>query len=279
MRTLNPTKYERPREFLVALLNAKKEEDPSFSLRRWASKLGYNSPSYLSEMLRGKRRIKPAVIQKICNQEKIFGNERKHLELSVFLDNASSKEEKEFLQEQICKISGVSSKQHLSLERFRLVAEWYHWAILEMAGTKLPMDDLKAIQSRLRFPISLATIKLAIDRLIRLRLLVETPEGLKKRSADLFAGDGIPSDAIRQHHLQFLQLAEKSIELPVNERHFSGTNIAIRSEDYEKLEKLVEQFHEGLYQLTSVGEADMVYRINTQIFPLTQNKETKEERK
>ena len=81
----------------------------------------------------------------------------------------------------------------------------------------------------------------------------------------------VTSLAIREMHRQMGELAVQSLDqVPVNERDVSGLTIGISENAFEKITKEIAEFRRRISAIVmdDSGE-ERVYRLNVQLFPLT----------
>jgi uncharacterized protein (TIGR02147 family) len=85
--------------------------------------------------------------------------------------------------------------------------------------------------------------------------------------------------ALRGMHRQMSELATPAIDLPVEERNFSGVTMGLSSESYRKIENVLDECRRKIIAIAAEDkEIDQVYRLNLQLFPLSKNvKERKNE--
>ncbi len=272
---VNIFSYADPREWLIAVMNAKKTKEVKFSLRSFSRDLGYKNPSMLSEVLRGTRALKQDLADRIC--ETLDLNQREREWLMLMIATRASGADPAVIQKLMAAATGTSdaaeSKETLSLDQFRIIADWYHLAILEMLDLADFREDPAWIARRLNHRITPVQASLALDRLLRLGMISRIPGGKLTKTNDdvMIAMSGIPSAAIRSHHLAFLDLAKDAItKVPLERRSGYGTNLSIKRSDIAKIKQLIKKFHEELHGYHQKGDADDVYHINVQMFPLTE---------
>lgn len=93
--------YENPSIYLSHVLSFKQEENANFSLRGWSLKMGFPSPSTLSEIISLKKKILPSHLPKIFRGLKLSIYEKSYFENLVYFDNAESESEKKYFEEEI----------------------------------------------------------------------------------------------------------------------------------------------------------------------------------
>jgi uncharacterized protein (TIGR02147 family) len=78
--------------------------------------------------------------------------------------------------------------------------------------------------------------------------------------------------ALRGMHRQMSKLATPALELPVNERNFTGVTMGISRELYGRIVKELDECLRRIVALASEEKnIEQVYRLNLQLFPLTKN--------
>jgi uncharacterized protein (TIGR02147 family) len=159
----------------------------------------------------------------------------------------------------------------MSLDRFQLVADWYHFALLEMIALRGFSSKPEDLARRLCVPVHPLELERAMDRLQRQKLLVRDAEGgLSRGLGEPVTKDEVPSEAVKRHHVQMLAIAKKALyEQPVERRDFRGTKLALKREHYEAAKEIIRNCHRELQKLGAQSEADAVYALNTQFFSLT----------
>ena len=125
-------------------------------------------------------------------------------------------------------------ESNLSVSAFRVVADWYHLAILELLlvreyKTVVAEQCISWIAKKLG--VSNIQVKGSLEHLQRLELL-EIKNGKPARTDGiLLTGDQVPSSAVRSHHTQYIEKSLTAIqEQTFEECDFSGLIVPTRSE-------------------------------------------------
>ncbi len=206
--------------FLSAEFERRVRSNPRYSLRAFARDLAM-SPGEVSEIIKGKRRLTAKAIAKISVRLGLNASETQALLGAANLE-----------------ASGLNNAEiqtrELSADLFRVVSDWYCFAILNLFDTVAFRADPKWIGSRLG--ISPAEAKLALERLERVGLTRRVKGRLERDAAFVISSSGIPSEAIRSYHKQVLTKAMQALETqPVNERDITGLGIALDTRDLPDL--------------------------------------------
>ncbi len=269
--------FDDPVDYLIYEFRARQSRNARFSLRAWARQLGYENPSYLSDVLKKERKLKLDLANKLATNLHLKGRSKRFFEYAVLFHNSKSEVEKSAYRKLLEELrpKQVNPITPLDLEMFTLASEWHHWAILQSVSLDQVDGDEEKIVQRLGHLVEKRTIKSAIDRLIQLGLLEILPTGkLQKTFRSKSLEPQIPSSAVRTCHSQFIGLAKEALmEQPKDERDFRSTTLAISPKKMEAARKILQDCHKKLIALAETGAAEEVYQLNSQFFRLTKRKE------
>jgi len=126
------------------------KRNPAYSLRSFARALGV-SPSFLSKVLNGHRRITDKIFQQMTANLNL-----EPATVSAFGAEASSSDSK-------------MTFQNLQLEYFKIISDWYHYALIELTHVEGFKSTPEWIASKLGITVNQA--KAAVERLLHLELL------------------------------------------------------------------------------------------------------------
>ncbi len=250
---------QRIQRLLLQTLAEAKLKNPFYSLRAFAKKIKL-SPAAVSEILNGKRAISLKIADRILDQLDADPELRREIS-SLFRQKGTQKSTEEK------SISDTFTK--VSLEQFRTIADWYHFAILSLFETKDFKVDPETISRRLG--IKKAEVVQALQRLERLEMIRQGDNGELQLTGKQFQTvDGVASSAIRLSHFQSLELAKKSLELdPTNLRDFTSLTMAVDPNKMELAKKMIRQFYMKLARELEVDPKGEVYMLNIGLFPLS----------
>lgn len=204
------------------------------------------SPTALSQFLSGKRSFSPQNIRRIVK--------------SLYLPPESEKKIRS-------DGSAVNLGMSLGLETFSLIADWYHFAILNLTEVD---KIISAEQIRDRLGISLNVAREALARLLKLELL-EVEAGVYRRAVNgLDAGTEIPSAALRKHNREKMEMAIESLEkVAIEDRDISSLTLAFDKDQMKKVKDEIQKFKKRVQKICEQGTATEVYSLNIQFHPLT----------
>ncbi len=252
------------RRVLYSELERRCSQNPRYSLRAFARDLELSAPR-LSGVLNGKFGLSRAAATKIASLLGYSKTETKTFCDLVEAKHARSKTGRTLAQKRISQ----NEKHYKDIEQdtFKLVADWYHFAIMELSLLEGYQADPKWIAKQLK--LSVHQTRSAVERLKRLGLLSET--SIKTGNYFVSAG-GAPSEAIKKHHAQILDKAKSALFCQsVEERDFSNMTFAIDECDLPVARKMIADFRESLDKvLTDRKNKNSVYTVAVQFFKLNE---------
>jgi uncharacterized protein (TIGR02147 family) len=234
-------------------------KNPSYSLRAFAKKAGL-TPSALSEILNGKRRVSRELAQKVVHKLCVEPARAAEL-IRSFPDKLRRKGDgaaaptREFTQ--------------LNMDHFRIISDWYHFAILSLSETDDYRHDPRWIGERLNIKSTDAAA--ALGRLERLGMLELDDQGKPVRGAPQYiTSDDIADLSLRKVHGQNLELARASLEEDaVAERDFTAMTMAIDPDRLPEAKKMIREFRDRLCAFLESGRKKEVHKLCIQMIPLT----------
>lgn len=250
-----------------AILSRKR--DSRYSLRAFARELKL-SPSRLSEILSGKQGLSRNAARSIATQ---LGYGTK--EIDLFCDLVDSQHARAKVNRELAKIrldKRKSDPEHLLLreDTFKLIADWHHFAILQLTELKGFKSDPQWIANALG--VTLLDVTDALRRLERLGMIESHRGRIRATQSTTRTTDDVPSEAIRKAHRQILERASLALSTqPVEQREISANIIPMNQKQLEEAKRWLRSFRRRFAQrLAAADEKDRVYCLGIQFFNLTQ---------
>jgi uncharacterized protein (TIGR02147 family) len=252
------------RDFLKNELEAIQKVKCRYSLRAWARDAGI-SAAFVSQLFSHKKKLSSDKAALIGNSLKWEREKILFFSQLVQYQNCQDPKAKNGLKKGLLKFRRkYPIYYNLEEEQFKLISDWYHFAILEISELKTFKSDPIWIARSLG--ISVSTCREAVTRLKRLGLLVET-NGVLRKTKNNYAIANVASQAIRNFHRQNLDRAKAAIESqPLSEREFRGATMAIDPKNIPLAKKKIAQFTSELMALLEEGEKKVVYHFSSQLF-------------
>lgn len=245
------------RLFLQQELVRRCRENRNYSLRAFARHLNLE-PSFLSKLLRGERNITVPMFQKLA--DRLLLEPQTHREFVKSIEarapRRGPKPEADLFE--------------LSADQFQVIADWYHYAILELLLLESFQPDPRWVARAL--DISPAEVNAALERLERVGLLARDESGWKSvNENNTTTGSAFTTVAFRKLQRSVLEKAIAALEtVPLEKRDQSSITMAIDSRKLPEAKKRIQKFRRELMQfLQSEGKADQVYHLSVSLYPVT----------
>jgi transcriptional regulator with XRE-family HTH domain len=239
-----------PVAVLRAALDQRCRKNPRYSIRSFSRDSGI-SVTVLSLVLSGKRKLSKKATMKLADFLNLGPTET-----AAMISYDSPVPQAQF--------------QKMDLDRFSVISDWYHYAIL--SALELPDSQLEQQWISKQLGISVLEAKLAIERLKSLGLLEQNDEGRWQQSGNPIKIENSESTiATRKFHKQLLHKASESIDKdPISDRDFSSMTFAMDPSLVEYARRRIQTFRRQLTtELESKGNPGAVFQMNVQLFPFT----------
>jgi uncharacterized protein (TIGR02147 family) len=233
-----------------------RSKNPAFSLRAYAQRLDMNSGA-LSAIMNGRRNVSVRYVRKLVQRMALAPEEA-----------AKINELLEFGE--LLKVPTPQSRTALQLksDQFHMISDGLHYSLLCLFETSDFRSDVTWMAKRLE--VTPAQVRQALGRLLRLKLVAKLGARWSLTGAKLTTSDGIPDPAIRNFHEERLSEAKnKLLTVPVTERDFVASTMAIQRSQLPLARKLIREFKRKLEMVLEKSPQDEVYRVCIQLFPVT----------
>lgn len=260
------------RQYLKDELDRRVHVNPQYSLRAFSRDIEI-APQTLSMVINGKKNISSEVAIEIARKLGLSNEELSYFHDLVELSQAKTENLREVIKYRLTKYEENKSYRTIQEDVFKIISDWFHYAILELTYTKDFKSDPVWIARRLGIPPHDA--RLAIERMLNLELLEETTKSLEKTEVNIASSNEIPSAAIRKFTSQLLEKAVIAIdEQSVEKRDFGTMTMAIDPKKIPEAKKMIRKFRRELTGYLEAGDRTEVYALCTQFFSLSTNSKT-----
>ena len=265
---LQPVARPQIKDFRLYLQNefiSRCKNNSRYSLRAFARSLEIDSSS-LSRLLNGKRMISKTMHVDLGEKLGLAPHEIKNFES---FNNSKRKKIDDSL-------SGLNHYQHMTLDTFEIISDWYHYAILELTKLKHFKGDPRWIAQTLN--LSISAVHIAIERLERTGLLhIKKGRWKLKNPSNTVTGYTFTTAAAKQLQKQVCQMSLQALEeIPFQYRNHSSMTMAIDSRQLSLAKSYIQDFRRKLSHLLQRSKKlDHVYQLGVSFYPLTQIKKNR----
>lgn len=243
------------RLYLQEVLVGRCKTNPAYSLRAFAKQLKVE-PSFLSKILSGKRKVTTQLIERLTPR--------------LGLDPAAIQQ----FSIQSPVDSSAANYRDLTVDQFTVIADWYHYAILELAL----VSGFKCTPAYISKALGVTPIeaKSAIERLTRLEMIELDSKGKLTQRPQAHTTVSTPFTSVAFKKLQ-KQLLEQAIlamdEVEIESRDQSSLTMAIDPALMPEAKAMIKKFRRDLCVLLQKNGPTQkeVYQLSVSLFPAKQN--------
>ncbi len=256
------------RQILKNEYDHRRERNPSYSLRSFARDLNL-SASRISEVLNNKGDLSSQSMMEIGARLSIPRDELLAIKAAMDLKKSTSEEVKQSAQKYLDNYNYQSKFLQLSEDTFRILADWYHYAILSAMEMNY-FDGSVAFLSRV-LRLDPKTTQEALDRMLA-NNMIRFHDGRYFPTGEVFStSNDVQSKALKVAHRQTLEQAIQSLEdVNIDLRDITSATICIDIDRLPEAKKMIRDFRRGLSRFLEAGKKNAVYNINIQLHPLSE---------
>jgi uncharacterized protein (TIGR02147 family) len=251
----------------------------AFSWQEFARNAGFSSAVFLKYVCEGKKNLSVGSAGSVANAMGLVGFEQTYFILMVSYAHAKSDAAKRAAFEERCALAQAHKVRVLGKEEFDYFKSWKNPVLREIAphmpGAR-PLEMAHACKQK----ISATEVSETLDFLMRAGLLKKDKNGnyvQTEKSISMGSVDAVPV-AAREMQRQMGEFAVKAMDLPLSERDMSGVTMGITHRAYEQIKKEIADFRRRIVAIASADDdTEQVYRLNVQLFPLSERFTTKKD--
>lgn len=261
------------RAYLQAWYAAGKAHTRHVSYRWLARRAGFSSPSYLRHVMHDERNLGADSVEALIGALELSEVEGRYFRDLVAFNQATTADEKTEAFERVASHRRFRRARRIDEGLFRYLSHWYYPAVRELSAHPDFRPEPDWIAAQLLPPIKVAEARQALSLLLELGLLVEDDCGRVRRAEPTLSTEHeVRNLAVGNYHRQMLERAAASIELVGPAwRDLAAMTVCVSRASITELKQRVHEFRERLLQLCdSDPDPEVVFQINTQLFPLSQ---------
>ena len=253
----------------------------AFTWREFARAAGFSSAVFLKYVCEGKKNLSLGAAGSVANAMGLAGFENTYFVLMVSYAHAKGDAAKRAAFEERCALARAHRVHVLGNEEFDYFKSWKNPVLREIAphmpGAK-PLDMAHACKQK----ISATEVSETLDFLVRAGLLKRDKDGnyhQTEKSVSMGPVDAVPV-AARDMQRQMGEFAIQSLDLPLSERDMSGLTLGLTRRAYERIKKELADCRRRIVAIaTEDDETEQVYRLNLQLFPMSERLDKEFEKK
>ncbi|MBL7545198.1 MAG: TIGR02147 family protein [Bdellovibrionaceae bacterium] len=254
------------REILKNEYQKRKMRNANYSLRAFARDIGLTSPR-LTDVLKNRQGLSRLTAATIAQKLGFIGSQAEFFCNAVEALDGRSQTSRDLAKRQIEKFGNLF-KRKVKDDQFKIISDWYHFAILSMSN----IADFKSSPEWIakKLGLSVPVVEKAIERLLNLGYLVDKNGKLSESENLVACQDEIPSKYGRSFHKQIIIKALESIETQsMHQRDITSMTLAVNPSKIPLAKKMIADFiKEFDKEMNDVTDLEKLYAISIQFFSL-----------
>ena len=248
----------------------------AFSWREFSKIAGFSSPSYMKVVCDGNSKLSRIGVERTGAAMGLAGFEMDYFRAMVKFGQAEVESKKVAAYEEMLSIAKVYKVRVLEGDLFEFYDTWRNPVLRELAP--LMPGATPGELAKMCYPeVSAQEVQESLAFLTKAGLLKKTEGKLVQSETSVKGSNDATRLAMSGMHRMMSQLATPALELPVEERNFSGVTMGLSRESYSKIENLLDEFRRKIIAVAAEEKnVEQVYRLNLQLFPLTKNVKERE---
>ena len=263
--------YSDFRQYMLDYYEERKRRSV-FSWREFSKIAGFTSSSYMKVVCDGKSKLSRIGVERTGAAMGLVGFEMEYFRAMVEFGQAATEEKKKAAYENMLAIAKVHKVRVLEGDLFEFYDSWQNPVVRELAPL-MPGATPGEIAKKCYPEISATEVQQSLNFLTKAGLLKKAGDSAFVQAETSITGTPDATRlALRGMHRQMSKLATPALDLPVEQRNFSGVTMGVSRESYERIVKVLDECRRQIIAIAADDkDIDQVYRLNLQLFPLTKN--------
>ena len=265
------TDYQDYRRYMQDFYEEHKKS--GFTWREFSKDAGFASPSYLKLVCEGKSSLSRVGVPRVAKAMNLSGFEFAYFENMVEYGNATNDEKKNAAFTELMRLAKEKKARVIDADMFNYYESAINSIVRELAPLMpgaLPLGMAKKI----KHAFTAQQVRDSLAMLTKANFLKETAENTYQQTDKAITGstDAIPL-ALRAMNREMSDLAKEAIDkIDVKDRNISGVTMGIDAETLALISDEINSCRKRVITLANAcKKIDRVYRLNLQLFPLTDN--------
>ncbi len=264
------------RAFLQDAFAALKRATPRLSYRIFAKKAGFSSPNFLQQVIQGKRTLSSTNAVTAAKAFKLNRQETDFFQSLVGYGQARSLDEKNLFYQKILKNKRYTAVKTLDKSQYEFFSHWYIPVVRELMTHPGFAGESGWIAERIFPRVTVSQVESAREVLLRLGLIRQNEADGKWSLVDPVISTEAETStlAMRNYHMAAIQLAHDSLKtISQPERDVRSVTIGLSKNAFAELKVRLETVWKEVLDFAGTQtQADAVYQVNLQLFPLTRER-------
>lgn len=258
------------RAYLRSWYQEAKASDRRMSYRWIASRIGYASPGFFTQILQGKANLSLSFAEGFADLAGLKGRAREYFLTLVVWNQAKDETSRRRAH---AKLERYREFRILELhrEQERFLESWHHAAIREIIGIEPFQGDYETLAGRLQPPIDANTARESIALLLSLGLATKTARGIERKDSSISAARAFRPETTARFFKELHALGGEALErFPAAERNMSWVTLSISDKAREEIIGELRAVRSRILEIASRDpKPTRVHQLTIMLHPLT----------
>jgi uncharacterized protein (TIGR02147 family) len=271
MEKINIFQYTDFRAYLNDLFDLRKMRDPKFSHRFLAGRLGLANPSFILQVMKGRKNLSASTCFKLSEVLKHSPKEAEYFENMVGFLQAKNFKEKDRYYSRMLPLRRRFQEKPIEEWQYAYYSKWYNIVIRELVTQNGFDGNFKALAKRVSPPVTETQARNSVALLLKLGLIKKTGRKYRLSAPVISTKPEVNSLAVVNFHGEMARLAERALfNYTKDERSISSCTMNISDKSMKKIKEKIIDFKKELLAIAACDdEADRVWHMNLQLFPVS----------
>lgn len=264
------------RLFLKDAFDALKAAAPRLSYRSFATHAGFTSPNFLQQVIKGTRALNSTHLVSAAKAFRLNKQETDFFQCLVGYAQARSTDEKNLFYQKILRNKRYGSIRTLDKRQYDFFSQWFVPVVRELLVHPEGKGDSTWIAERIFPRLTVSQVEKAKTLLLELGLARWEEADGRWRIVDAVVRTESEAThlAFRNYHMSAIQLAHDAVkQFAPSERDIRSVTLGLNEAGYAELKARMEMVWKEVLEFAATqGEADRVYQVNLQVFPLVKER-------
>ena len=265
------TEYQDYRKYMLDYFDWRKRSS-AFSWREFSKQAGFSSPSYLKLVCDGKSSLSRVGVLQVAAAMNLGDYELEYFKLMVDFTNAKDDEKKKEFFRKMEKVAKEQRARVVNADAFDYYESAVNSIVRELAPL-MPGALPKDIAQKIKHDFTAQEIRVALKLLVKLNFLKLKDENVYEQTDKIITGSSESLTlALRSMNRQMIDLAREAIDkIDPSERNISGVTVGVNEEALKRITDAVNTCRKQVVAIAGeCDKIDQVYRLNLQLFPLSE---------
>lgn len=275
--SLDIYRYDDYRLYLRDRYNQRKQEDPSYSYRRFAADAGFTNPGFLNDVIKGRRKLSADATEKMITVFELSPKEAEYFRLLVRYCQSKNEEER---QEQFKAI--LHRRSHSKFTQLNpALAKYYQDYRYPLVRSAVAACDFRGDYEKLaRFldpPLPAHQLKKCVRDLCDWGLVKQDSDGRYTVTSKVIEPPATLLHLVREMNKEWIRQSYQTLQrLEPDRRHISTILLHVSRKNYEEIQRKVERLREEVLQMAENEDApECVAQLSMQLFPRSSQEKRK----